>query len=112
VLQAREILGDVARIIPPEGGYFSLGNPSDIKEAILNIITRHPMSEEALLDALENATPGEAQKALAMLERSGQAKVVVRYGVRFWSAASTRHPAVSLEKRTRSNGKPAGTNSN
>ncbi len=105
ILLAKEILGEVARIIPPQGGYFSLGNPADIQEAILNVITRHPMREEELLEALENAAPGEAQRALDSLAASGQAKVVTRYGARFWSAASTRHANLSLEKKVRSSEK-------
>jgi wyosine [tRNA(Phe)-imidazoG37] synthetase (radical SAM superfamily) len=106
VLQARDILGEVARIIPPEAGYFNLGNPSDLKEAILNVITRHPMREDELLEALNNAAPGEAHMALESLATSGQAKVVKRYGIRFWSASSTRHPSLSLEKKGHRTGKP------
>jgi wyosine [tRNA(Phe)-imidazoG37] synthetase (radical SAM superfamily) len=106
VQQAQEILGTAARILPPPGGYLNLGNPPDIEEAILNIITRHPMREEELLEALDNASPGAAQKALESLASSGQAKVVKRYGIRFWSAASTRHPSISLERRWRGSEKP------
>ncbi len=47
ILLAKEILGEVARIIPPDGGYFNLGNPADIQEAILNVITRHPCAKRS-----------------------------------------------------------------
>jgi wyosine [tRNA(Phe)-imidazoG37] synthetase (radical SAM superfamily) len=110
VSQAQEILGEAARILPSLGGYFNLGNPPDIEEAILGVITRHPMREDELLEALENAAPGAAQAALESLAASGRAKVVKRYGVRFWSASGTRHPSVTLENKWRSAGKPSDSN--
>jgi hypothetical protein len=87
LLRARALLGDVARVIHPASGSFDLGGAGSLVEAIVGIITRHPMREDELVEALQRFSPGEVAATLAELERSGKAQVVERYGVRFWSAS-------------------------
>jgi hypothetical protein len=59
---------------------------------VVGIITRHPMRQEELKRTLERWSPGQVDQALADLVASGQAQVVERYGVRFWSAAPSHYP--------------------
>lgn len=96
LIRAQAILGDVARVIPPAHGTFDLSGYDDgdeaLTDAVIGIIRRHPMSEEDLLQTLERWSPGRVKEALARLEASGQAQVVQRYGVRFWSAAPAHYP--------------------
>jgi wyosine [tRNA(Phe)-imidazoG37] synthetase (radical SAM superfamily) len=92
ILLAAAVLGSVARVLSPAVGAFDLGPYGDPIEAILHIITRHPMRQEQLEAALEEWMPGHAAEALAQLEASGQAQVVERHGVRFWNAASSHFP--------------------
>jgi len=92
VLRAAAILGDVARVLTPISGTFDLGGPGDPIEAVLRIITRHPMRQEQLEQALEQWRPGEVDQVLTELQNSGRAQVVERQGVRFWSGASARFP--------------------
>lgn len=96
LMRAQAILGDVARVVHPAHGDFDLSGYGDGAEAltaaVVAIITRHPMSEEDLLETLERWSPGSVNEALAALESSGRAQVVQRYGRRFWSAAPARYP--------------------
>jgi wyosine [tRNA(Phe)-imidazoG37] synthetase (radical SAM superfamily) len=87
LMLAVAILGEIAEVVRPAAGSFDLsgyGNPVD---AILAIITRHPMRQQELERALARWSPGQVSQVLADLEASGRAQVVERYGARFWSAA-------------------------
>jgi hypothetical protein len=100
-MRAVAILGDVARIVHPAEGDFDLSGCDTAVDAIVSIITRHPMHEDELVRALERWTPGQVQEALEALALSGKAQVVERYGARFWSASASRYPdeARSTERR-------------
>lgn len=91
LLRARAILGDVAEVIHPAEGEFDLGGFDDVLDAIVAIITRHPMRQVELEHTLSRWTPGQVSQALTELEMRGQAQIVERYGVRFWSAASAHY---------------------
>lgn len=93
LMRAQAILGDVARVLHPAQGTFDLSGTDNLTDAVVAIITRHPMSEQDVVQTLARWTPGRVQAALDDLEASGRAQVVVRYGVRFWSAAPSYYPA-------------------
>ena len=88
LMRAVAILGDVAQIVHPAEGDFDLSGCDTVVEAIVSIITRHPMREDELVRALERWTPGQVEEALQALIASGQAQRVERHGARFWSAAA------------------------
>lgn len=92
--RASSILGDVAEVVHPVEGDFDLGGCEDIVEAVVAIITRHPMRQEELVQALARWTPGQVNEAVTALEASGRAQVVERLGSRFWSAVGSRYPPV------------------
>jgi wyosine [tRNA(Phe)-imidazoG37] synthetase (radical SAM superfamily) len=92
LLRARAILGDVARVIHPASGSFDLGESESLVNAIIGIITRHPMREEELIETLKHLSSGEASTTLAELEKSGRAQVVERFGTRFWSGSPAYYP--------------------
>jgi len=83
--RARIMLGEVAKVVPPAGGVFDLSTYDDVMDAVIGVITRHPMLEEEILQTLKRWTPGQVEDALVRLSESGKAKVVSRYGKRFWS---------------------------
>ena len=93
LLRAAAILGDVARIVHGASGTHNLGGYDNVVEAILDIISRHPMREDELLLTLEKYFPGQAEKALEELRESGRAHLVERYGTRFWSGSESFYPA-------------------
>lgn len=96
LMRAQAILGAVARVIHPVHGTFDLsgydGDAGALADAVIGIITRHPMSEKDLLETLEHWSPGQVHETLARLESGGRAQVVHRYGLRFWSAAPAYYP--------------------
>ena len=86
LLHARAILGDKARLFTSSQGHFDLGQYENAVDAILAIITRHPMRLVELEQTLVEWDRWEVNQALAELEASGRAQVVERYGDKFWSA--------------------------
>ena len=92
LLRARAILGDIAVVVHPAEGEFDLSGFDTAVDAIIAIITRHPMRQEELERTLTRWTPGHVRETLTDLAASGQAQVVERYGVRFWSAAPSHYP--------------------
>lgn len=92
LMRAIAILGDIARIVHPATGDFDLSGYDSVVEAIIAIITRHPMRQDELEQTLARWQPHKVRQALVDLEASRQAQVIERYGTRFWSAAPAHFP--------------------
>jgi wyosine [tRNA(Phe)-imidazoG37] synthetase (radical SAM superfamily) len=92
LLRAQAILGDVAKVLHPAHGTFDLRGCGDIVTAIIGIITRHPMRQAELEEALSQWAPGEVEAALAALQKDGRAQLIERLGTRFWSATPAHYP--------------------
>ncbi|MBN2116435.1 MAG: radical SAM protein [Anaerolineales bacterium] len=101
LMRALAILGGVARVVHPAEGSFDLSGAESVVDAIVGIITRHPMREDELRRALEKWTPGQVDKALEQLSSSGQAQAVERYEMRFWSASPAHFPDTVQSQRTK-----------
>lgn len=91
LLLARAILGNVARVVHPAAGTFDLRGCNSLTEAIVGIISRHPMREEDLRNVLQAWGDVEFHSVLNGLRESGEAQVVDRHGLRFWSSAKSRY---------------------
>jgi wyosine [tRNA(Phe)-imidazoG37] synthetase (radical SAM superfamily) len=109
LMRATAILGDIAQVVHPAEGTFDLSGYDSVVDAIVSIITRHPMREDELVRALERWTPGQVEEALQALIASGQAQLVERHGARFWSTVASHYPECtrsrlavpqSLDRRT------------
>ncbi len=85
--RALDILGEIAQVAAPPRGDFSLSGETDVIQAVIGVITRHPMREADLRHALQDWKPNQVDNALATLALSGQAQVVERNGERFWCVA-------------------------
>lgn len=92
LLRAQAILGDIARVVHPAAGRFDLGGSEDLVDAIVGIVTRHPMRETELLETLAHWSQANVVDTLNQLQQSGKAQVIERYGVRFWSALPAFYP--------------------
>jgi len=92
LLRARAILGDIARVVHPASGSFDLSGTDSLVDAVVGIITRHPMREDELIETLKRFSPGDVSAMLTEMEKCGKAQVVERYGVRFWSASPAYYP--------------------
>ncbi len=87
VLRAISILGEIAHPVSPAEGSFDLSGHASIEEAILDILTRHPVEEKVLQQNIDRYVPGQAGQVLQNLLESGQVQIVERFGDRFWSIA-------------------------
>jgi wyosine [tRNA(Phe)-imidazoG37] synthetase (radical SAM superfamily) len=85
--RAHAILGEVAKIVLPAEGSFDLSSDENLLESIIGIITRHPMKESELVEALSKWSSQEIRDTLEKLSVSGRAQLVSREGFRFWSAS-------------------------
>jgi wyosine [tRNA(Phe)-imidazoG37] synthetase (radical SAM superfamily) len=92
IMRALAILGDVAAVVHPKDGTFDLSGSENLIDAVIGIITRHPMQEEELLRTLKHWSAQEVSDVLIELEQSKRAQVIHRYGTRFWSAAGAFYP--------------------
>ncbi|MCA2001077.1 MAG: radical SAM protein [Chloroflexi bacterium] len=91
LLRAMSILGNIAKVVHPAEGIFDLSGFENAADAIVSVITRHPMRQDELEKALAGWSAEQVSEALAELEACGRAQAVERYGVRFWSAAASHY---------------------
>jgi wyosine [tRNA(Phe)-imidazoG37] synthetase (radical SAM superfamily) len=89
--RAQAILGTVAHVLAPVEGTFDLSGYDNVVDAVVAVITRHPMLEDELIQTLSRWTPGEVERALGELAAGGRAQVVLRYGRRFWCSAGGKY---------------------
>lgn len=90
--QARSILGVETRVVLPAAGHFELDPHAPIADTVVEVITRHPMSERELVAALSRRwAPDEVARVLRDLMADGRTQVVERQGQRFWTAAAYRY---------------------
>jgi len=92
LMRAMSILGNIAEVVHPAEGTFDLSGCKNVVDAVISIITRHPMRQDELEKTLAQWSTGQVSDALSELESSGRAQVVERNGVRFWSASPSRYP--------------------
>ncbi|GAB4477904.1 MAG: radical SAM protein [Anaerolineales bacterium] len=92
LLRAMAILGKLARVVHPTQTKWTIDPKQNVIETLLGIITRHPLREEDVLQALSVFSLTQATTILDELEKSGKAQVIERYGTRFWCAAPARFP--------------------
>ncbi len=84
LLRARAILGEITEIVHESAESVDLLGFDNAVEAVIAIVTRHPMSQSEIERALGDKFSGEVEGALADLETSGRIQAVVRFGSRFW----------------------------
>jgi wyosine [tRNA(Phe)-imidazoG37] synthetase (radical SAM superfamily) len=92
LIRASAILGDFGQVVHPAEGTFDLSGYDNPFDAIIGIITRHPMRQEEIKRTLIHWTPEQVEITLAELEASGRAQIVDRFGVYFWSASPSQYP--------------------
>jgi wyosine [tRNA(Phe)-imidazoG37] synthetase (radical SAM superfamily) len=92
VMRATAILGAALPVVHPQDGRFDRAAYASIPEAVLAIVTRHPMREEELVRMLAGAgEEGRIHDALEALSKRGEIQPVVRQGQRFWGPPGGRY---------------------
>lgn len=92
LMRALSILGNIAEVVHPAEGSFDLSGYENVVNAIIDIITRHPMRQDELERALTRWSSEQVNSALSDLKSDGRTQIVERHGTRFWSAASAHYP--------------------
>jgi wyosine [tRNA(Phe)-imidazoG37] synthetase (radical SAM superfamily) len=92
LMRAISVLGNIAEVVHPAEGVFDLSAYDNVVDAIIGIITRHPMRQDELERTLKRWSSQQVGCALADLESSGRVQVVERLGIRFWSAVRSVYP--------------------
>ena len=87
LIRALGILGEVAKVVPPEGGSFVLRDGVSPLETVLDIIPRHPLRERDLIAALGDATSDRVAAILQALADHPQAQRRIYRGEPFWTFA-------------------------
>jgi hypothetical protein len=90
--RASAIFGSVAKVLQPVDVVVDSGIDGEIADAALTIVSRHPMQEAELIQALACWAPRLVIETLIALENSGKIKVIKRYGKRFWCSADILFP--------------------
>lgn len=99
-MRALAILGKIAEVDHPAEGSFERSENGSIVDAVIGIITRHPMQQDELERTLTHWSAGQVVETLELLKASGKAQVVERYGKLFWLAKPAHFPytAVTVKK--------------
>ncbi|MFL7894293.1 MAG: radical SAM protein [Anaerolineales bacterium] len=100
IIRAMAILGVFSKVVHPAEGTFDLSGYENPLDAIVSIITRHPMSQEQIERSLSQLSSQQVEQALADLEASGRAQKIDRYGIHFWCASPSHYPSESQSKTT------------
>ena len=95
LMRAIAILGDVAHVVHPQEGLFDLSGSESVVDAIIGIITRHPMSDAQLQRTLATYPDEQRQQILDDLQSSDKAQCVERFGQRFWCAKPSFFPDIN-----------------
>ncbi len=93
VMRALAILGATARLVAPTEVTTALATSGSIIDAIVGIVTRHPMSQEQLAGVLPRWSSEHADEVLKKLLADPRVQVVRRHGVSFWCGADAPYPA-------------------
>lgn len=84
LMRALALLGSHAGVVRAAPGDLDLDHYAGPDEAAADIVTRHPMAHEELIELLGCWHRTQVETALEELEKSGAIRPVARYGRRFW----------------------------
>jgi len=89
--RARSLLGDWVQVERPLVGTVKLCGFDSLTDALVAVVSRHPMTEEELVQLLPDWPRDGVLQALMGLLQSGRLQVVERYGRRFWASQRARY---------------------
>jgi len=94
VLRASRVFGNVAptRVVRSSEGVCELPTDQSVVDAVVQVVTRHPLRRSDLENALARLEPHEVGRNMALLEKSNQLQVVVRDGTEYWVSAAAFFP--------------------
>lgn len=84
--------GEIAKVLQPVDVNVETATDSELVDAILSVVCRHPLQEVEVVRSLGHWVPGRVLETLSILADTGKIKIIERYGKRFWCAANTQFP--------------------
>jgi len=90
--RASSIFGGVARVLEPVEVAVETEVEEELVDAILTVVSRHPLQEIEVIRSLAHWVPGRVLETLTTLAESSKIRVIERYGKRFWCSADTQFP--------------------
>ena len=90
---AIEIFGATAKVLKPAAIPTSTGMPDSLEEAILGIITRHPLTSNDLVQNLDQWEEATILSKLEDLLEEQKIQLTTRYGRNYWSSVKARYRA-------------------
>jgi wyosine [tRNA(Phe)-imidazoG37] synthetase (radical SAM superfamily) len=90
--RASSIFGSVARVLEPVEVEVEAEVEEELVDAILTVVSRHPLQEIEVVRSLAHWVPGRVLETLTELANTGKIKIIERYGKRFWCSADTQFP--------------------
>jgi wyosine [tRNA(Phe)-imidazoG37] synthetase (radical SAM superfamily) len=98
LMRAVGILGRSVLVVVPGELEFDAGPFDSVVEALIGIVSRHPVREEEIRRMLRRWPAIDVSRALAEVAASGRVQFIERFGIRFWSAAGSRYSRDDREK--------------
>jgi wyosine [tRNA(Phe)-imidazoG37] synthetase (radical SAM superfamily) len=92
LVRASHAFGEIAKVLQPVDVNVETATDGELVDAILNIVSRHPLKEVEVIRSLGHWVPGRVLETLATLAGSGKIKIIERFGKRFWCSADTQFP--------------------
>jgi wyosine [tRNA(Phe)-imidazoG37] synthetase (radical SAM superfamily) len=89
--RARSFLREWVQPEGPGAGLAKLSGIESLPDALVAVVSRHPMTEAELLRLLPDRSREEVHRALSQLLQSGRLQVVERYGQQFWASGRSRY---------------------
>ena len=90
--RATSVFGSMTKVLHPVDAAVETEVDGELADAILSIVTRHPLQEIELVRTLARWVPERVFETLTALSESRRIRVIERYGKRFWCAANAQFP--------------------
>ena len=90
--RAEELLGAEISVAIPDSSPPQAARSGDLADAILGVVTRHPMREKELQVLFSHWSAAQVLEAIRELEDLHKIQSVERGGQSFWSAAEAHYP--------------------
>jgi len=96
---AASIFGSVAKVLQPVDVNVESGIDEEVVDAVLAIVSRHPMEESELVRTLARWVPGRVMESLTTLAACGKIREIERFGRQFWYSAGSHFPDQKLTRK-------------
>jgi wyosine [tRNA(Phe)-imidazoG37] synthetase (radical SAM superfamily) len=91
------VFGNIAKVLQSVEVDTETEIDGEVMDAILSIVSRHPLQELEVVRILERRSPESVLEDFSTLAHSKKINIIERHGKRFWCAAGARFPDVDAD---------------